>query len=124
MCLTTPNCLFQNSPTDMGSEGGTLVRRRTLKESLRRSFRRLRSGRRSGRRRHSSKSGRDAGQQSPTGEQSPVQRLIDESSKVGEGYQGLVRCLYMVDTFLKDGKCKLQLFLKYFGVLFLCAMFF
>lgn len=89
---------------DMGSEGGTLVRRRTLKESLRRSFRRLRSGRRSGRRRHSSRSGKDAGAHSPTGEEAPVQRLIDESSKVGEGYQGLVRCLYMVDTFLKDGK--------------------
>ena len=88
----------------MGSEGGTLVRRRTLKESLRRSFRRLRSGRRSGRRRQSTRSGKDPGQQSPSGEEAPVQRLIDESIKVGEGYQGLVRCLYMVDTFLKDGK--------------------
>ncbi|XP_028413177.1 lethal(2) giant larvae protein homolog 2-like [Dendronephthya gigantea] len=91
------------SPDDMGSEGGTLVRRRTLKESLRRSFRRLRSGRRSGRRRQSSRSGKDPRQQSPSGEEAPVQRLIDESIKVGEGYQGLVRCLYMVDTFLKDG---------------------
>jgi hypothetical protein len=88
----------------MGSEGGTLVRRRTFKESLRRSFRRLRSGRRSGRRRHSTRSGKDGAQHSPTGEEAPVQRLIDESSKIGEGYQGLVRCLYMVDTFLKDGK--------------------
>ena len=91
---------------DLGAEGGPLVRRRTLKESLRRSFRRLRSGRRSGRRRHSSRSGRDAGggQGSPTGDEPPVQRLIDENSRVGEGYQGLVRSLYMVDTFLKDGK--------------------
>ena len=47
---------------------------------------------------------KDAGPHSPTGEEAPVQRLIDESIKVGEGYQGLVRCLYMVDTFVKDGK--------------------
>ena len=90
---------------DIGAEGGNLVRRRTLKASLRRSFRRLRSGRRSGRRRHSAKTAREAGgQSSPSGDDAPVQRLIDENSKVGEGYQGLVKCLYMVDTFLKDGK--------------------
>ncbi|XP_046855432.1 lethal(2) giant larvae protein homolog 1-like isoform X2 [Xenia sp. Carnegie-2017] len=89
---------------DMDSEGGTLVRRRTLKESLRRSFRRLRSGRRSGRRRQNTRTGKDSRHQSPSsGEEAPVQRLIDENSKIGEGYQGLVRCLYMVDTFVKDG---------------------
>ena len=26
------------------------------------------------------------------------------ASKVGEGYQRSVKCLYMVDTFLKNGK--------------------
>ena len=83
------------------------MRRRTLKESLRRSFRRLRSGRRSVRRHHSARSGREGGQSSPSGEDPPLQRLIDESSKVGEGYQGLVKCLYMVDTFLKDGKLRI-----------------
>ena len=81
-----------------------MVRRRTLKESLRRSFRRLRSGRRSGRRRQTDSSSRD-GKSSPSGgEDRPLHRLIDENSKVGEGYQGLVRCLYMVDTFVRDGK--------------------
>ena len=99
----------------MDSEGGTLVRRRTLKESLRRSFRRLRSGRRSGRRRQSTRSGKEPN--SPTGEEAPVQRLIDESIKVGEGYQGLVRCLYMIDTFLKDGKK------NYFQCLFFSSAF-
>ena len=92
--------VFIFAETDSGEH---LSRRKSLKESIRRSFRRLRS-------RKGSRSGATPKKEgdalaSPTQEAvaTPVSRLVEES-RVDESVLSMVRCLYFVDTYIKDGK--------------------
>ena len=91
-------------PVPETDSGEHLSRRKSLKESIRRSFRRLRSrkGSRSGAEKTPKREGEAA---SPTQEAvaSPVSRLVEES-RVDESVLSMVRCLYFVDTFVRDGK--------------------
>ena len=86
--------------TDSGEH---LSRRKSLKESIRRSFRRLRS--RKGSRSGATPKKEGEAPASPTQEAvaTPVSRLVEES-RVDESVLSMVRCLYFVDTYIKDGK--------------------
>ena len=88
--------------TDSGEQ---LSRKKSLKESIRRSFRRLRSrrGSRGGAERTPSKEGDAPASPAQEAVGSPVSRLVEES-RVDESVLSMVRCLYFVDTFVKDGK--------------------
>lgn len=87
--------------TDSGEQ---LSRKKSLKESIRRSFRRLRSrrGSRGGAERTPSKEGEAPASPAQEAVGSPVSRLVEES-RVDESVLSMVRCLYFVDTFVKDG---------------------
>lgn len=89
--------------TDSGEH---LSRRKSLKESIRRSFRRLRS--RKGSRSGATPKKEGEAPASPTQEAvaTPVSRLVEES-RVDESVLSMVRCLYFVDTYIKDGKLSL-----------------
>ena len=93
--------------TDSGEQ---LSRKKSLKESIRRSFRRLRSrrGSRGGAERTPSKEGEAPASPAQEAVGSPVSRLVEES-RVDESVLSMVRCLYFVDTFVKDGKACLVL---------------
>ena len=88
--------------TDSGEH---LSRRKSLKESIRRSFRRLRSrkGSRSGAEKTPKQEGETAASPTQEAVASPVSRLVEES-RVDESVLSMVRCLYFVDTFVRDGK--------------------
>ena len=104
--LTGGDCLmlilkaFIFAETDSGEH---LSRRKSLKESIRRSFRRLRS--RKGSRSGATPKKEGEAPASPTQEAvaTPVSRLVEES-RVDESVLSMVRCLYFVDTYIKDGK--------------------
>ncbi|KAM7448355.1 Lethal(2) giant larvae protein 1 [Porites harrisoni] len=85
--------------TDSGEH---LSRKKSLKESIRRSFRRLRS--RKGSRSGATPKKEGEAPASPTQEAvaTPVSRLVEES-RVDESVLSMVRCLYFVDTYIKDG---------------------
>ncbi|KAL9956887.1 hypothetical protein ACROYT_G038440 [Oculina patagonica] len=87
--------------TDSGEH---LSRRKSLKESIRRSFRRLRSrkGSRGGAERTPRKEGDAPASPTPEAVASPVSRLVEEN-RVDESVLSMVRCLYFVDTFVRDG---------------------
>lgn len=87
--------------TDSGEH---LSRRKSLKESIRRSFRRLRSrkGSRGGAERTPKKEGEAPASPTPEAVASPVSRLVEEN-RVDESVLSMVRCLYFVDTFVRDG---------------------
>ena len=91
---------FIFAETDSGEH---LSRRKSLKESIRRSFRRLRS--RKGSRSGATPKKEGEAPASPTQEAvaTPVSRLVEES-RVDESVLSMVRCLYFVDTYIKDGK--------------------
>lgn len=93
---------FLVQETDSGEH---LSRRKSLKESIRRSFRRLRSrkGSRSGAENTPKKEGETAASPTQEAVASPVSRLVEES-RVDESVLSMVRCLYFVDTFVRDGK--------------------
>lgn len=76
-----------------------------MKESIRRSFRRLRSrkGSRGGAERTPKKEGEAPASPTPEAVASPVSRLVEEN-RVDESVLSMVRCLYFVDTFVRDGK--------------------
>ena len=88
--------------TDSGEH---LSRRKSLKESIRRSFRRLRSrkGSRGGAERTPKKEDEAPASPTPEAVASPVSRLVEEN-RVDESVLSMVRCLYFVDTFVRDGK--------------------
>ena len=94
--------LFFVQETDSGEH---LSRRKSLKESIRRSFRRLRSrkGSRGGAERTPQKEGEAPASPTPEAVASPVSRLVEEN-RVDESVLSMVRCLYFVDTFVRDGK--------------------
>ena len=91
---------FIFAETDSGEH---LSRKKSLKESIRRSFRRLRS--RKGSRSGATPKKEGEAPASPTQEAvaTPVSRLVEES-RVDESVLSMVRCLYFVDTYIKDGK--------------------
>ena len=80
-----------------------------MKESIRRSFRRLRSrkGSRGGAERTPKKEGEAPASPTPEAVASPVSRLVEEN-RVDESVLSMVRCLYFVDTFVRDGKADYQ----------------
>jgi lethal(2) giant larvae protein len=93
--------------TELSSTGEPISRKKTLKKSIRDSFRRLRRSRKG-----TKKSGEtpkkegeegEAAPASPAESAPPVQRLVHEN-RVDETVLSMVRCIYFVDTFLKDGK--------------------
>ena len=94
---------FILAETDSGEH---LSRKKSLKESIRRSFRRLRS--RKGSRSGATPTKEGEAPASPTQEAvaTPVSRLVEES-RVDESVLSMVRCLYFVDTYIKDGKLSL-----------------
>lgn len=87
--------------TDSGEH---LSRRKSLKESIRRSFRRLRSrrGSRGAADRTPKKEGEAPASPAPEAVASPVSRLVEEN-RVDESVLSMVRCLYFVDTYIRDG---------------------
>lgn len=93
--------IFFSQETDSGEH---LSRRKSLKESIRRSFRRLRSrrGSRGAADRTPKKEGEGAASPTPEAVASPVSRLVEEN-RVDESVLSMVRCLYFVDTFIRDG---------------------
>ena len=82
-----------------------------MKESIRRSFRRLRSrkGSRGGAERTPKKEGEAPASPTPEAVASPVSRLVEEN-RVDESVLSMVRCLYFVDTFVRDGKASIYQF--------------
>lgn len=98
---------FLFKETDNGEH---LSRRKSLKESIRRSFRRLRSrrGSRGAADRTPKKEGEAPASPTPEAVASPVSRLVEEN-RVDESVLSMVRCLYFVDTYIRDGKKSLFL---------------
>lgn len=93
-------CLLELSNT-----GEPISRKKSLKKSIRDSFRRLRRSRKGTRKRDDKDKDKEGAEAASPGEQSPpVQRLVHEN-RVDETVLSMVRCIYFVDTFLKDGKC-------------------
>lgn len=92
--------------SELLNTGEPISRKKSLKKSIRDSFRRLRRSRKGTRRGGDGpkRDGDGAEAASPIEQSPPVQRLVHEN-RVDETVLSMVRCIYFVDTFLKDGEC-------------------
>ncbi|EDO48036.1 predicted protein [Nematostella vectensis] len=104
--VVTTKCTV--SSEELSATGEPISRKKSLKKSIRDSFRRLRRSRKGTRKGDTPRKEGEAGAatppQSPAAapQSPPVQRLVHES-RVDETVLSMVRCIYFVETFVKDG---------------------